>query len=240
MGVRTKEGNDLMLEEVVAQLSKKYIDSENDWYSWREIKEDRLPEGIVLPTGNQYKKNIALKKKLSSQLKRAKTRDEKLTLFKYYISTWGGIHGNSAETMNLYCQSTPSELIEMGSKGIASWSKALCITDPDKYAIYDARVAASLNSIQIIRNIENKVLYPVLTSRNVTVSKGIKLITKIARKHNWKYASECRFYRDYLKLLESVSRVSNGSCNVSICTIEMLLFAKAEELVVEAFPNEGF
>ena len=48
------------LKEVIINYSKKYINETNDWYSWREINEDKLPKGIKLPDGNQYIKNIVI------------------------------------------------------------------------------------------------------------------------------------------------------------------------------------
>ena len=41
----------------------------NDWYNWREINEDKLPMGIELPEGNQYVKNVVLKKELNKKWK---------------------------------------------------------------------------------------------------------------------------------------------------------------------------
>jgi len=42
--------------------------------------------------------------------------------------------------------------------GIASYSKIFSIKDPDRYAIFDARVSASLNAIQLIEFRRQKLL----------------------------------------------------------------------------------
>ena len=218
------------ITEAVNVYSSKYLNVQNDWYSWREINESKLPAGINLPKGNQYLKNLVLKEELHKKWKTSSTIEEKHELIKYYISTWGGIHTNSAESMHLYTTLSAEELIGNGKKGIASWSKAIVIHDPEKYAIYDARVAISLNCIQEQFNVGSKILFPVLSSRNKVVAKGNSLIKNLAKRDRWNKAEEGVFYNQYLTLLADVSE--NHETNIS--TIEMLLFAKAEELVEQS------
>lgn len=230
----------MTLEEAINKLAKANVDSTNNWYSWRKINESKLPEGIHLPEGNQYKKNLALKTELHKKLQSINTHEERREIFKYYISTWGGIHGNSEETLNTYTQSTSKQLIAMGSSGIASWSKALCISQPSEFAIFDARVSSSLNALQIINKTKDAKLYPVLTSRNNTIKKGIKLIKAHAKKEEWGVAPDREFYETYLRYLKSTTSAFEKNLSISVATIEMLLFAKAEELVKKAFVNEKF
>ena len=86
----------------------------------------------------------------------------KFELIEYYISTWGGIHTNSEESMMEYSTLSASELIKLGKKGIASWSKAIVVHDPEEYAIFDARVAISLNCIQKLYNLYKVQVSPFL------------------------------------------------------------------------------
>ena len=37
------------LTKTITDYSKEHIDALNDWYSWREINEEKLPLGIKLP-----------------------------------------------------------------------------------------------------------------------------------------------------------------------------------------------
>jgi len=120
----------MSLEEALFKLAKKTIDSNNDWYSWKKIDETKLPFGIKLPEGNQYSKNVSLKLELNEKWLVA-TPAEKQILTTYYISSWGGIHTNSPEKLNLYANTNPDKIIELGKKGIASWSKALCVYEPE-------------------------------------------------------------------------------------------------------------
>ena len=55
----------------------------NDWYSWREIKESKIPNGISLPKGNQYHKNMALKEMLHKAWKQETYLIRKRQYIKY-------------------------------------------------------------------------------------------------------------------------------------------------------------
>ena len=221
------------LTEIIVEYSKKYINKNNDWYNWREINEDKLPMGIELPEGNQYVKNVVLKKELNKKWKEAKSDEDRLILIKYYIATWGGIHTNSKESMEEYSKLSATQLIKNGKKGIASWSKAIVVHNPDEYAIFDARVAISLNCIQKLYGLKDAVLFPVLPSRNKIVAIGNKLIKDTAKSESWEKANEENFYTQYLKILNYVAI----ELSTNISTIEMLLFAKAEEIVENTYPN---
>ncbi len=137
--------------------------------------------------------------------------------------------------MNFYMYENPSDFIRQGKIGIPSWSKALVIHDPYKYAIFDARVSASLNSLQIINCSKDKILFPILSSRNNTISEETRNIRDISKSNNWRKLNDLEFYSFYLELLLEVS----NKVNTSISTVEMLLFAKAENLVkqVTTLPN---
>jgi hypothetical protein len=212
-----------------------YLNETNDWYTWK-IDESKIPIDIKLPKGNQYLKNISLKEELHKAWKFESDTKMKGEIIKYYIKDWGGIIRNSDDSMNDYMYSSPDSLIEHGKKGIASWSKALVIHNPEKYAIFDARVSISLNCLQEVYDIKNKVLYPKLGSRNKTIVEGQKIIKQISKQDNWHKVSKSVFYSDYLKLLRNVA----NSRNNSIATVEMLLFAKAEILVneIKTLPNK--
>ena len=221
------------LIKTITDYSKEHIDALNDWYSWREINEEKLPLGIELPKGNQYIKNLSLKKQLNKCWRETQDNKVKFELIEYYISTWGGIRTNSEESMMEYSTLSATQLIKLGKKGIASWSKAIVVHDPDEYAIFDARVAISLNSIQMIHKLHKPMLFPILPSRNNKVALGNKLIRKIAKAKSWTKAYDETFYKQYLNILKSVA----NELDSDISTIEMLLFAKAEELVDKTFPN---
>ncbi len=107
----------MAIEDAIIELAKANLDEANDWYSWRTINENKLPAGISLPSGNQYKKNVALKESLNKKWQETTNHEERKRLVKYYISIWGGIHGNSDETIDKYTRTSPDDLISMGSSG---------------------------------------------------------------------------------------------------------------------------
>ena len=120
------------LTKTITDYSKEHINALNDWYSWREINEEKLPLGIELPKGNQYIKNLSLKKQLNKCWRETQDNKVKFELIEYYISTWGGIRTNSEESMMEYSTLSATQLIKLGKKGIASWSKAIVVHDPDQ------------------------------------------------------------------------------------------------------------
>ena len=202
------------------------LDETNDWYTWR-INESKIPINIKLPIGNQYLKNITLKEELHKAWEAEPDIKKKGKIIKYYIKDWGGIGTNSEDSMKIYMYSSSGTLIKYGKNGIPSWSKALVIHDPQIYAIFDARVSISLNSLQIIYNTANKELFPILASRNKTITEGQRIIKQISKQNNWEKVDKTTFYLNYLTLLKKVAR----NRNTNLSTIEMLLFAKAESLV---------
>jgi len=220
----------MQILDSIIKICEENLDIENNWYSWKTINESKLPEGIVLPNGNQYVKNISLKELLHSKWKNELDLNEKGKFIEYYIKTWGSIKGNNQKTMGDYKSLSANVLIEKGKKGIASWSKALVIHNPKLYAIFDARVSCSLNSLQIIDSVESKYLFPILSSQNNTITKANIVLKRISKVENWKIANEYNFYEEYLTLLKK----SSSLLNTDISTVEMLLFAKAEELIDKA------
>ena len=78
------------LEKVLIKIGKKYIDGTYDWYHWRKINEENIPQNIVLPVGNQYTKNIALKESLHQKWMAENDPEKKGELIEYYIKPGEG------------------------------------------------------------------------------------------------------------------------------------------------------
>jgi hypothetical protein len=206
----------------------------NDWYQWT-LNPKYVPAGIELPAGNPFTQNVSLKIQLSrlyssadDQIKNAITR--------YYIADWGGIRSNREEIIQSYSFDTPESLIARGTQGIPSWSKALCIRDPDRYAIYDARVAVSLNCLQITHAVDRPIAFPVLFGQNKLINRGSTKVREYATRYGWPTLDNKGFYEEYNNLLSIAAK----PLHVKLYTLEMLLFAKAPELLQRAFPNEKF
>jgi hypothetical protein len=192
-----------------------------------------LPSGISLPIGNQYAQNVALKLQLNKRWSTANAK-RRFALAKFYVSTWGGVKRNKDATLKGYVAQRPSSLMRAGVKGIASWSKVLCIRDPYKYAIYDARVSAALNCVQIVERVKRGTLFPLLPGQNQTIQDAIPRIRAYARANHWIDVDKSECYETYIALLAEVANRCKAK-NTKIYTIEMLLFSSAKDLVAKAF-----
>jgi hypothetical protein len=223
----------MLLSEAIVNLGERLITTDNGWYEWKDINANLLPDGVVLPKANQYRQNVFLKQRLH-QLWQDGTDEIKISLVRYYISTWGGVRRNPPKKIELYALQSPAQLIELGTQGVASWSKALCVQNPYRYAIYDARVAVSLNSLQIINKTDSPQFFPTLLGQNKRVNQASQIISKYAAENKWQLLSSDKFYNKYLEVISETAK--ELSCE--LYTVEMLLFARVLSLFDEAFPND--
>jgi len=224
----------MTLQEAIAAYSRTNLTETNDWYHW-PVNPSFLPKGVVLPEGSCYAQNVALKIQLNALYSSADDQVKK-EITHYYISKWGGIKKNTDEKIRSYALDVPASLIAKGYQGIASWSKALCIRCPNDYAVYDARVALSLNCLQIIAAVDRPAMFPLLTGQNKRINSGSRMVRQYATKHGWPAAKEGSFYLKYNNILSSAAKL----IDTNLYTLEMLLFAKAPGLLQEAFPEEKF
>ncbi len=183
----------MTLFEALRDFSFVSVNHDNKWYQW-QINETSLPLSIKLLPGTNYQQNHKLKEELHLRFKHsAQNSVERLSLLNYYISEWGGIRANKEGKLEEYAKSAPIDLIGRGKDGIASWSKALVLHNPDKYAIYDARVAVSLNCLQVDKQITKKELYPLLPSRNKKIEKANTRLKHIAVVDGWQKRNSIPF-----------------------------------------------
>lgn len=195
----------MTLQDAIVAYGTANLTEANDWYRW-SVNPNFLPAGIVLPIGSPYVQNIALKLQLSDMYSAAGD-DLRQEITYYYIVKWGGIRRNTEENIRSYALDTPASLISRGSKGIASWSKALCIRCPNEYAIYDARVALSLNCLQIISPVNTPIVFPLLLGQNKLIKFGNRVVLRYASTHGWAVAHEREFYRQYNEILSSAAQL---------------------------------
>lgn len=149
------------------------------------------------------------------------------------------MRSNKPATLALYHGSDTRTNTARGEKGIASWSKALCVRDPHEFAIFDARVSASLNALQIIHRarIAAPLRFPLLSSRNREVAAGAALLRGHFLQHAWPGVDR-NFYDMYLRLCKAVGeRIGSRDAPMPVYAVEMALFAHTEELLREAFPE---
>lgn len=117
-------------------------------YKWK-VDLNKIPSEIsIKKSTNNFELNLDLKQKLTTVFVSVNSKIKK-ELIHYYIYHWGGIRSNSQNTLEKYYNSKPVDLINLGLQGISSWSKAITVHDCNKYAIFDARVSASINGLQL-------------------------------------------------------------------------------------------
>ena len=221
------------------------IDECDVWYSWN-IDEQKLYKhtGARLNSDNLCDKNIELKWRLHDLFKRADC-DSKQRLVRCYVQVWGGINGNSEETNRRYACHSPDELISRGAAGIASWSKALVLHDPSTYAIYDSRVAVSLNYIVARkgdRGRDERRGFPVPPSKNMHISNARKVCKTLSQRFGVACHDKSSFYLEYCRCIAKSANILSKRLDQRICMhrVEMMLFALAEQSAHGLFAFERF
>ena len=198
-------------------------------YAWK------IPKLAGFEQSNEsgYFANVALKQHLHEQYLKVNF-EKRFNLANFVIVEWGGVRGNKPETIKKYVKRLETENPVIDLNGVASYSKLFSIFDPKKYAIYDARVAACLNAIQLNAGIEQGLAFNYIPGRNNIVGNGIKRIgfTQESRfkrsalvKKGWKSLARANTYQTYLDVLKH--------CLVNfpkyqLFDLEMVLFANAE------------
>lgn len=162
----------------------------------------------------------------------------------YVIKEWGGIKGNSRESIKRYSELDPDK-VNLPYKGVASYSKVLGIIDPLRFAILDARVVVSLNALQLIEDSKNGIFFPYLEGRNkVTGDKANKrgfsqlpLFQKDSDVfESWLKPKKDDVYTLYLDLMREFSM----RLKCPLYLLEMSLFADAEPLAKQCARKFGY
>ncbi|WP_170325427.1 hypothetical protein [Ruegeria arenilitoris] len=216
------------------------IDKLSDNYVWP--KRGSFPSyshlaDVTEGDGDNYAKNITLKE----QSPRIWIEGSKLEISKWVVSDWGGIKGNKPATIANYVEAIcegryPSEI-----KGVASYSKILSFMDPSEFAIYDARVAISLNAIQLLQREKHGTAFTYLPGRNTKLQIFRKLPPtqrSALLQTGWSPLASNDCYAFYLSTLK---RVRSELGSAQLYKLEMSLFADAEELAgryIEASQSE--
>jgi hypothetical protein len=208
-------------------------------YNWSIPETDRHWLKISKACG--YRANVKLKRDLQSAWKNSHNDgNTRLDIAKWIIKDWGGIGANKPKTIERYAAEASLQSPKTPISGLASFSKVLAASDSDRYAIYDARVAVSLNAIQLLAGVrEDGIALPYLPGRNkitgdssVKPRRGFSSKEAFSRKtlcqsYGWKTMRRDDAYSAYLELLGAHS-------NYKVYEMEMALFAQAETLACMA------
>lgn len=233
-GMRTPESEQRELRRVVDAV---------EWYAW-PIDAERLhaQTGITLRSYSVLDRNIELKRKLHARFRNA-PGDDRERLVDYYVRTWGGIIRIAEETLWRYAREHPAKLADEGLTNIASRSKALVLHDPSRYAIYDSRVAVSLNYL-VIRRVghdcgpghigwkDGRKCFPLPPSRAQGREADHTACRTLSERFDIPFYTTTApdFYRDYLRAIREAAWRLSDSERRPICIhwVESMLFGLAE------------
>ena len=180
------------------------------------------------------RKCIALKKYLT-QVWSVSDEVDKKKLARWIVADWGGVRSNRAATLEAHWRHIHSDIETMPLQGIASYSKILTLKDCTRYAIYDARVAACLNAIQLQMKPEKSIFFPYIPSQNQYFRQWPKSenfvnvfsMRKLVRDGDWHELEKHETYTTYLNLLYALKESFPGT---EIYHFEMTLFSLAIQL----------
>ena len=163
------------------------------------------------------------------------------------FNRWGGI-SKVSKSINKYIRCAETKTVPEKLDGVASYSKLFAMFYPDEFAIYDARVAVSLNIVQLISEEKHNVFFPYLSGRNKTTGNqttgsGFSNLDDFKRKRiehtsnkNWDFLPSKDVYKSFNAILLEVCKEQNWK----LWDVEMLLFSKAEDLVKAIRKDQKF
>ncbi len=170
--------------------------------------------------------NIYLRSLLSKPLK-AKDEELRMRAMKWVIYDWGHVRGlkGSEEVwpkqLGNYEEAVIEKFItENHKKRIASWSKVLAFADSAKYAIYDARVVMSLNTILDDTSYPQRFYMPPPSSEKLP-----KSFSNIKKHVKNLYPNKQPKYLGYFEYLNLLNAIVNKKLAKNILEVEMCLFA---------------
>lgn len=187
-----------------------------------------------------YAPNIKLKEFLNQRWLSAVSAEEQLAIAKIIVSDWGGVRGNRPETLTHYVAAITQAIPETPLKGVASYSKIFSIVHPERFAIYDARVAACLNAVQLNAHISEGLAFNYVPGRNNIIGNSItkrgftqdpRFSRKELLKRGWSEIKKDHTYSVYLNLLNSCLKELK---EFKLVELEMALFANAETQCAQA------
>lgn len=204
--------------------------------------------GTQLASAGAFALALELKEKLRAAYQQATTIDRKIQLARYFVTEWGGIKGLSQEALRAFViqldplagRPRPHQYHFEFNK-VSSWSKWLSVLCPDWAPIYDARVAYSLNAINVISNADMKV-FPAPEGRNQTLklldATTLSLVSRLQREASHTvdtikaqhFVSRDDVYATYMDILMLAHR-ELWPAGTSLAHTEMLLFALADTVI---------
>lgn len=191
--------------------------------------------------------NLLFFEKMYQYHSQLKSDEEKRKVCLWIISKWGGIRNIKDDIFSTANENYNNLIKQQGVEfnRIASWSKYLTIKDPEKFAIYDTRIAYTLNVLKIIFDLDYK-YYPMPTrGRNTilnafmmdTVINFLEAIRKGRTAEEQVKCKDDRFreatcYIEYISLLKIMhDLLFANENNIRLFRVESILFAISVDII---------
>lgn len=187
------------------------------------LREQLGEAGLEGVAEGSYRQTRRLREALRQCWQNTANDRERFRLTWWFVKRWGGVTRISSCRLRKYARAKDEELAGRSSFGVSSWSKALALRDPGRFAIYDARVALALNAAQLLAGLgRGGVRFPSMhVSRSPEVRALAREVSAKVKRKGW---SSCReFYRFYIGVLRELKRHEG----LDLLDAEMTLFAHA-------------
>lgn len=159
-------------------------------------------------------------------------------LARWIVSDWGGVRGNRANTLETHLERVLNESGDRPLQGVASYSKILSVLDCTSYAIYDARVAACLNAVQLHLKPALPLFFHYVPSQNKRIQLFEKTFPKkeLVKNRGWEEIDKDATYQTYMELIRSMKEQFSGR---EIYHFEMILFGEAPKFCTYLLSGEN-
>ena len=225
------------IDENILKYFKEEINSLKLKYKWKIP----IVEGFNESDNSSYDSNVKFKIFLKNKFFEKNDIEHQIKVADIVIKKWGGIKSIHKKTIKKFIVNYYSEkslLIKdktLPHQCVSSYSKLYSILSPKDYAIYDSRVAACLNALQLNLRVSNGYVFNYVNGRNNIIGNSQKKIgftqnikfkeRTIKSEFGWerkKLKDNYKFYLDYLKTIQKRLKLSD------LYDLEMILFSDAE------------
>lgn len=162
-----------------------------------------IDEVSARPELSDGERVIELRKKISELWKSDSDDNVRLDILKWVVNDWGKIDNIQKDTLKKFREKLSLKQYlanECLRSNVASYSKCLAFVCPNKYYIYDSRVALALNALSFALGYEKAVAFQNPASRSVYT----KLIAKTVKIKSRCSKNNYRVYCATLRLMEGI------------------------------------
>ncbi|MEY5049696.1 MAG: hypothetical protein RLZZ175_3055 [Bacteroidota bacterium] len=235
-------------EEKVVNALIEYLKPLTNEYNWLN---NNLINSIqlLIPELEKSINDYTIKHEISKFLKIYKSSENEEQFIKvanWIVSEWGGISNskeeNTTQLLKKIFSNIDKPLKSLSFTRIASTSKIYAFFNPLDYAIYDSRVAISINWI-LLKNgfIDN--FFPIPEGRNPKLAKvdiNVLIYLKSIKsgiKEDTLYLPKKETYIKYINVLKEVNKRLFENEKENIILTEMLLFSIADKDIYQDIVN---